>query len=56
MGGLSLTRVRLQRSQKEVEYVHNGHRAAATTFFQHSENIRLADVTIYFPVEMWKHI
>jgi hypothetical protein len=56
MGGLSLTRVRLQRSQKEVEYLHNGHRVAATTFFQHSENARLADnVSICFLAEIWKH-
>ena len=32
MGGLSFTSLRLRRLQKEVEYVHNGHRAMITTF------------------------
>ena len=40
-----------------MEYIHNGHRAMATTFSSHSKNPRLADnVSIYLLVKMWKHI
>jgi hypothetical protein len=54
-GGLSF--IRVQKSWKEVEYVHKGHRAMATTFFSHSGDPSLADnVLICLLAEMWKHI
>jgi hypothetical protein len=37
--------------------MHNEHRAMATVFSSHSEDLRLADnVSICLLAEMWKHI
>lgn len=53
MGGLSPTRVELQRQQKEEKCVRNRHRAVATTFSKYSENVRLANnVSIRLQAEM----